>query len=552
MARFVCRYRDGSRKDIPDLEELGRRIRNGEIDAETELYDSSTDRWSRAGELAIFHFLQEEEDPQTGVPGPAAPSTEAAMPPQDAATPSENAAPPPEDGVAPEVEPVGGSPSSEPSGSPDLPPLEPSPDPDAEAASPNEPAAPSVDEPSLDPEADPPEEEAAPPSPDLEELALEGPDLAAEGGEILAGRESFVDPADFGRAESEEPEVEGGGTPDTPGSTLEPLEPGTPSPAGAPTEVSGPADPEAPGDGEAFPWMEEPQPPREVRERRERRRSRRVARNHRSRVPRWLLAAGVAGAAVGSATFLVASSEPEGMTQEEGEPQLAVAPEPSSGVDEGDPNVLPEAGGLPDHLREAEEELRTAVAGRLADRVGEMREAHGLGDAPPDGWLTGRYFASAGEFEGIHAYWSRYGAFLDEMETRDRHLFEEALDEEIAGSDLPEADRDVLEAHLREAFEGAEGARGERYRELQDLTAAIVELHKLLEANTEDIEYTPAFGETLVGDPVLEAVPTRPELRVEINEHLDRTLEALDRSHGVEPVSTEDLMQAMFQRLWGG
>lgn len=543
MTRFVCRNPDGSEEEIPDLEELGRRIRSGEIGAETELYDASTDQWSRAGELPVFHFLQEESSEEvprlTDGPSERGSAAESDIGTADGEVAAEGDA----GGSDPADASSEAGAAVDPLGVPDLP--EPAPPPDLP-----EPAAPP--EPGSAPTADAEE----PPEPVVD----------PSGTEDLGRREPFLDPLDFGRAEPEDAGDEAPseipvGDDGSGQAGAEAVREGS-STAGDPWWVAqeeqshDPLPPSAvPNESVQPAPKERPATPRAAAQaRRSGRASRRAARKRTVRAS--LLVGGVAMAGMALTAYLLVS--PDGRSEvAEASHQTASRASPTTvgnqeGGDGTNPGVLPEAEGLPSHLQEEEQALRTLVAAQLADRVEEFREAHDLRDDPPQGWLTGRYFASAGEFEGIRAYWSRYRDFLGDVEARDRALFAEALEEGLAASELPSEDREVMGARLREAFEGAEEERQERYGELRELSEAVLDLHDLLEANAENIAYTPAFGETVVGDPVLEAVPGDPELRQDINAHLDRTFEALDRSHGVEPVSTDELMEAMFERLWGG
>ena len=563
MARFICRTRDGSQEEIPDLEELGRRIRAGEIDADMELYDASTDRWARAGELALFHFLQEEDPVEDSVGGqtPEPAGGETADPVDDPApeppvqTPEDPAPDPLADHSDESAPPPGdllpGHPESPGAGPPDV---EPS------SQEPEEFGA-ELDGLGAEPEKASGEEDPPGPSStdDLDlggvlpaDVARGAPDAGFQG-----GREPFLDPEEFGRREPSDSSDEGasrgeGGGWDDASQWSAREEPEGPvgdwGAAGGPD--TGEAGSGGPGKASGPParprQSAKPGPPKRASPRPPRRR----------RKGPVVAGAGVlAAVGVAAGVYVFGLSSDQDRQGGDGTAGVAESTAPTVAQGEtlrGDPDALPEGEGVPDRLRDEEEALRALVVANLAERVDEMREAHDLGEAPPDGWLTGRYFASAGDFSGIPAYWDRYRSFVTEVEAQDSQLFGEALDAGLSESPLEDEDRQVVEASLRTAFQDAAPARHARYEELQELSDAILALHDLLEANSEDIAYTPAFGQTVVGDPVLEAVPENPELRDAVNEHLDRTLEALDRSHGVEPVSTEELMAAMFERLWGG
>lgn len=194
--------------------------------------------------------------------------------------------------------------------------------------------------------------------------------------------------------------------------------------------------------------------------------------------------------------------------------------------------------------------VRQLVARRFQSQVDSLRGSLNLPPSSPSEWLSGTYLASAGDFPAVREFWSDYGALLDELRGRDRFLYFSAVRDGVTNSQSEVANQ--IEGYFRERYEALREGRHHRYRQLILAASRAVELHDFLDANSRSIRYTPALGEALPANPVLEAEVLDPEIRRNLNLHLDRVLEALDRSTGPGAPPADGLTVDLFRRFGEG
>lgn len=196
------------------------------------------------------------------------------------------------------------------------------------------------------------------------------------------------------------------------------------------------------------------------------------------------------------------------------------------------------------------ERIRQNVARRFQEEVDSLRGAMDLPASSPEVWLSGTYLAGASGFPEVREFWNNYGVLLEELRSRDRFLYFSAVRDGVTSS--PPEVANQIEGYFRERYDALREGRHDRYRQLILAAARAVELHDFLDANGHGIRYTPALGEALPTNPVLEAEVLDPEIRQALNLHLDRVLEALDRSTGPGAPPADGLTVDLFRRFGEG
>ena len=214
---------------------------------------------------------------------------------------------------------------------------------------------------------------------------------------------------------------------------------------------------------------------------------------------------------------------------------------------------------LPPGLEGLASILWRELPGRIDVLVDSMRVEAGLPDAPPREWLSGVYLASAGEFGGVVEFWEAYGRFVENLASRDAELLREAATRILEGPGpgetgvalvtAAEGDRDRLLAYVMARHERMRDARLDRYLHLGRTAQAALDLHTFLEQNSDAIAHAPAIGRGVSLDPVLEAVTKTPEVRREMERHLDLVFEALDRTRRGGQPSLAGLRVELFESL---
>lgn len=235
-------------------------------------------------------------------------------------------------------------------------------------------------------------------------------------------------------------------------------------------------------------------------------------------------------------------------------PQPTTQPTPEAGSGPASQPFPTDLNGLLSGLMENELD-------RLADSV---RTESGVPAAPPPEWLSGRYLSGASDYGEVAEFWASYADFMEVFLASDSTLYVEAARrileadpddpsaEEIAPStdQLPD-DLDVpaLLARVEERYSFVAEERTDRLVQLRETAHAALRLHEFLEANEDRIEYSPVMGQAVSRDPILEAVPDAPELRRELEGHLDDVFRSLDRSRQGGPPSPAGLRVELFERF---
>ncbi len=202
---------------------------------------------------------------------------------------------------------------------------------------------------------------------------------------------------------------------------------------------------------------------------------------------------------------------------------------------------------LPEPLLERAWSLRSDVRDDLREHLGALRVERELEEGPPFEWLSGRYFSDAGAFGHVRDYWQRYGALVEEMRDSARPLFIAALEERVAPSDPEQAEE--IRSYLVEEFDAGSAAREERFRALESVADAALDLHDLLVERTEEIAYVPALGPGISPEPVLEARMGDPLLQREVEVLLDRILAHMAQAAGAERITRAHVLAALFEDL---
>ncbi len=259
-----------------------------------------------------------------------------------------------------------------------------------------------------------------------------------------------------------------------------------------------------------------------------------------------LLLAAVAGVAAWSVLQPASPGTEAGHT---GAPSATGATGP--GRDLPDPAA---SGDLPSGLEAEAARLWAALPAEVARLIDQLRVDAGLPDAPPREWLGGFYLANAGQFPGVVEFWEGYRDYVRTVAEQDHAVILEAtgrvLEREFGTGDaLSDPDRDRLEAFVLERQGRAGAIRRDRYTHLERTAVASLQLHTFLVEHGEAITYTPALGRGVSADPVLEAVTDSPEVRRQLEGHLDRVFEALDRTRGGGPPSLAGLRAELFGSL---
>jgi hypothetical protein len=220
-----------------------------------------------------------------------------------------------------------------------------------------------------------------------------------------------------------------------------------------------------------------------------------------------------------------------------------------------DPTLAADAVPAPPGLEAETTLLWRELPGQVAGVVDSLRADAGLPDAPPRDWLSGYYLANAGEFPEVVEFWQSYGAFVQRLAAQDAELAQRAARRAMEVGGRPEfeglvgADRQRLVEYVAARHVLMSPTRNDRYLHLQRTAEAALDLHAFLVENGAFITHSPALGQGVSADPVLEAVTETPAVRREMEGHLDRIFEALDRTRGGGQPSLEGLRSELFGSL---
>ncbi len=604
--RFRIRTPDGGVEAVGSVEALSEKVEAGEVGPETQLYDNGTGQWNRAGDVPVFQFVVEELRAE-GRLGEG----DVGMQPDPVLPPEPVDVEPVDPGV--DFAPIEHESSDGPDLAPPVPPtVDPfelhlplgTPDPwsgaQGRASSPDPrdaagegPADDDVAGPGAEGVADEPDEaqeplepwfedrpyqraggaeeaddggpeaasgaDGADPEPDPEPDPGSGPESDVETGDDGAGRTAdwithgppvprvaarlaAEEPDDAPARDAGEPGFDGrfgsAAPEDLPG--LRPAAPPDPPEATGlipPSTSSGGADAEPPlVIRTAWEDAAEEEDPRAARiAARRRQRNLRVVGGLGALV---LVAVGISAAV---AAFRSASGPADASAPLAGAPALSP---PSAQA-----APLPEDLDLPAGLEAEAEALWAALPQRINRIVDSLRVEAGLPETPPREWLSGFYMANADEFAAVPGFWRAYEGFVAELQARDEALVRQAADEHLDTRALPGPDRRRMVLLLEARRPEVAPVRDERYRNLRRTADEALAFHEFLVLNTSLIRYAPALGGGVSADPVLEAVAETPEVRRQLEAHLDRIFGALDRTRAGGQPSPSGLRVELFGNL---
>jgi hypothetical protein len=230
-------------------------------------------------------------------------------------------------------------------------------------------------------------------------------------------------------------------------------------------------------------------------------------------------------------------------------------PAPVAGTADPDPSLTMNGVAPPSGLEGAAALLWRDLPAQVSGLVDSLRVDAGLPDAPPRDWLGGYYLANAGEFPEVVEFWERYRSFVGRLAEQDANLARSAARRAMEPGTRPEfdglvgADRQRLVEYVAQRHERMRPARTDRFLHLQRTAEAALGLHDFLVENGSAITHSPALGQGVSADPVLEAVTETQAVRREMERHLDRIFEALDRTRGGGQPSLAGLRSELFGSL---
>ena len=185
----------------------------------------------------------------------------------------------------------------------------------------------------------------------------------------------------------------------------------------------------------------------------------------------------------------------------------------------------------------------------LVDSLLLLPAREALADEPDADWLSGRYMATAGGFDGVRLYWETFGRYEQIMRAREEEIFLKTFASALDTVPLPGDDRAAVEARALALFRAGSPEREAVYAQLRAVVDAALSLHLFLEQNEDNIVHEPAGG--LSRDPVLEAVPITDALGEEMWNRVADITSALDALGFLDRVTTERLLDVFFAKLDG-
>lgn len=180
--------------------------------------------------------------------------------------------------------------------------------------------------------------------------------------------------------------------------------------------------------------------------------------------------------------------------------------------------------------------------------VDSLRRAHEILRVPAI-WLEGKYLADAPRYPEVRNFWLRYRAFLADVRANDTTLFRAGFvqslkDQGIAGPVLT-----LRLGHAMKDFAQTQYKREDVYRQMDELSAASLQLHDLLVERAADITYEPAIQHGVSREPVVEAVAEDTLLRDHMWTLLERIFASLERVGGGLGGSRDNLTESLLQGI---
>ncbi len=218
--------------------------------------------------------------------------------------------------------------------------------------------------------------------------------------------------------------------------------------------------------------------------------------------------------------------------QAEDDPPPVVDPQP-------EPEPEPEP-SIPD----TEEALRTRATERL---LSTLRTELAVLRPIPDIWLDGAYLSSPSTYPDVREVWQEYLEVIRGIREQESELYTGAylgaLDDARV---MTPATRTLRLAGAVAAFEEEVVHREGHYTRVDELVSAALVLHDLLTELEGSITYEPAQGPSLSADPVIQAVGRDEETQQQLNDALDRVLDALS-ADGLGPVDADVVPSWVFE-----
>jgi hypothetical protein len=193
-----------------------------------------------------------------------------------------------------------------------------------------------------------------------------------------------------------------------------------------------------------------------------------------------------------------------------------------------------------------------AMEGRAVEEMVEGMDSlaisYGLDRRPAD-WLHGVYLANASRYPSVEEYWTRYAEYVAEVRAQDVDWFAASYEARLQAAGIQtEAVTGLVERGIQR-FEANRSSREGLYDTMEDLAISALELHALLLANEDNIDWEP-FRQTGVSEaPVVEAIPNSPELEDAMWGLIARVALSLESISDIGETSPEHLQDALLDSI---
>lgn len=208
------------------------------------------------------------------------------------------------------------------------------------------------------------------------------------------------------------------------------------------------------------------------------------------------------------------------------------------------PVVMP---SIPAELMPRMRSLAEAAMAEAVEEVDRNTLAEGTPTEPDENWLAGIYLGNASQFGSVEAFWSSIEQFVQGVRSAEWQLFHDKYVERVETEGVADEEAALLIERADSGFVAAAPMRDQAYAAMERLVDVSLDLHDFLVRNEANIEYRPANAST--ADPVLEAVPTSPELGDQMWAMVDSITDALDALGSLDRVTRERLKGALVARL---
>lgn len=214
--------------------------------------------------------------------------------------------------------------------------------------------------------------------------------------------------------------------------------------------------------------------------------------------------------------------------------------------------------GMPRTARPAPAPVPPANPGELAmdsralegliEGLDSLASAYGVDRRPP-AWLHGIYLANASQYPEVEDYWRRYADYIVAVETQDADWFRSSYEARLLAAGIRSEAVDGIVTRGVERFRGTRERREKLYATMRELAQASVELHAFLLDNEDDIAWEPFEQEGVSEAPVVEAVPSSPEIEDRMWALIARVARALESISELGETSPARLQQAMVDSI---